>query len=72
LIQNIYTSNEFEKYRTSEQCTHTGITPDQAYGLVQGLKNESNRGAEIFEKRRLDADKWVVDETNVKKVFKHR
>jgi len=67
LIQNIYTSNEFEKYHTSEQCTHTGITPDQAYGLVQGLKNESNRGAEIFEKRRLDADKWVVDETNVKK-----
>merc|ERR1712142_1458466 len=39
---------------------------NQAFGLIQGLK-ESNRGAEIFEKRRQNADKWVVDETNVKK-----
>merc|ERR1719228_2687375 len=45
---------------------HDGITPNQAFGLIQGLK-ENNRGAEIFEKRRQNADRWVVDETNVKR-----
>jgi len=62
----LYTSNEFSGYHQEEASTHDGITPNQAFGLIQGLK-ESNRGAEIFEKRRQNADKWVVDETNVKK-----
>merc|ERR1719334_2610260 len=62
----LYTSNEFSGYHQEEASTHDGITPNQAFGLIQGLK-ESNRGAEIFEKRRQNADKWVVDETNVKR-----
>jgi len=62
----LYTSNEFSGHHQEAASTHDGVTPNQAYGLIQGLK-ESNRGAEIFEKRRQNADKWVVDETNVKK-----
>jgi len=62
----LYTSNEFSGYHQEAPSTHDGVTPDQAYGLIQGLK-ESNRGAEIFEKRRQNADKWVVDETNVQR-----
>merc|ERR1712198_244799 len=61
----LYTSNEFSEHHSREAAsTHDGITPNQAFGLIQGLK-ENNRGAEIFEKRRQNADKWVVDETNV-------
>jgi len=62
----LYTSNEFSSHHQEAASTHDGVTPNQAYGLIQGLK-ESNRGAEIFEKRRQNADKWVVDETNVKR-----
>jgi len=62
----LYTSNEFSDHHQEAASTHDGVTPDQAYGLIQGLK-ESNRGAEIFEKRRQNADKWVVDETNVQR-----
>jgi len=62
----LYTSNEFSEHHSREAAsTHDGITPNQAFGLIQGLK-ENNRGAEIFEKRRQNAEKWVVDETNVK------
>lgn len=67
LTTNVYTSNEFSHYHSEQHALHQGITPDQAYGLIQGLKNDKNRGAEIFEQRRQTADKWVVDETNVKK-----
>jgi hypothetical protein len=63
----LYTSNEFRHFHEEEHAKHEGVTPDQAFGLIQGLKNDKNRGAEIFEKRRQNADKWVVDETNVKK-----
>jgi len=62
----LYTSNEFSGFHQEPASRHDGITPNQAFGLIQGLK-ESNRGAEIFEKRRQNADKWVVDETNVKR-----
>lgn len=63
----LYTSNEFSDHHNREAASkHDGITPDQAYGLIQGLK-ENNRGAEIFEQRRQNAEKWVVDETNVKR-----
>merc|ERR1712212_1316082 len=63
----LYTSNEFSDHHNREAAsTHDGITPDQAFGLIQGLK-ENNRGAEIFEQRRQNAEKWVVDETNVKR-----
>jgi len=62
----LYTSNEFSGFHQEPASKHDGITPNQAFGLIQGLK-ESNRGAEIFEKRRQNADKWVVDETNVKR-----
>jgi len=62
----LYTSNEFSGHHQEPASRHDGITPNQAFGLIQGLK-ESNRGAEIFEKRRQNADKWVVDETNVKR-----
>lgn len=62
----LYTSNEFSDHHREAASTHDGVSPNQAYGLIQGLK-ENNRGAEIFEKRRQNADKWVVDETNVKR-----
>merc|ERR1712212_1021182 len=63
----LYTSNEFSDHHNREAAsTHDGITPDQAFGLIQGLK-ENNRGAEIFEQRRQNAEKWVVDKTNVKR-----
>merc|ERR1711872_776813 len=34
----LYTSNEFSSHHQEAASTHDGVTPNQAYGLIQGLR----------------------------------
>jgi len=62
--QHIFTKNEFEHHHHTERAPHGGVTPEQAYNLIMGLKDSRNRGAGMFEKARQRADEHVVDDTN--------
>lgn len=60
--QHIYTKNEFEHHHHTERAPHGGVTPEQAYNLIMGLKDSTNRGAGMFEEARQRAEKHVIDE----------
>merc|ERR1712142_1305924 len=64
--QHIFTKNEFEHHHHTERAPHGGVTPEQAYHLIMGLKDEKNRGAGMFEEARQSAEKYVIDESNRK------
>jgi len=64
--QHIFTKNEFEHHHHTERAPHGGVTPEQAYHLIMGLKDEKNRGAGMFEEARQRAEKYVIDESNRK------
>jgi len=62
--QHIFTKNEFEHHHHTERAPHGGVTPEQALHLIDGLKDEKNRGAGMFEEARQRAEKYVIDESN--------
>jgi len=62
--QHIFTKNEFEHHHHTERAPHGGVTPEQAYNLIMGLKDDKNRGAGMFEEARRRAEKHVIDESN--------
>lgn len=62
--QHIFTKNEFEHHHHTERAPHGGVTPEQALNLIMGLKDETNRGAGMFEEARQRAEKHVIDESN--------
>jgi len=62
--QHIFTKNEFEHHHHTERAPHGGVTPEQAYHLIAGLKDDTNRGAGMFEEARQRAERYVIDETN--------
>lgn len=64
--QHIYTKNEFEHHHHTERAPHGGVTPEQAYHLIMGLKDQKNRGAGMFEEARQRAEKHVIDESSRK------
>jgi len=66
--QHIFTKNEFEHHHHTERAPHGGVTPEQAYKLIMGLKDENNRGAGMFEEARRRAEKHVIDESNRKEM----
>lgn len=62
--QHIFTKNEFEHHHHTERAPHGGVTPEQALHLIMGLKDDTNRGAGMFEEARQRAEKYVIDESN--------
>ena len=62
---------EFEQLRLSaKRCDHHSVAPNQCFDLAQSLKTNKGKAGRLFEKRRARAEKYVVDETNVKKPAK--
>lgn len=58
---------EFKQIHMQEHVTHTNIPPQVSMNLAADLNFNLGKGAALFQKRKARADKWVIDENNVKK-----
>ncbi|XP_054774098.2 uncharacterized protein LOC129282201 [Lytechinus pictus] len=54
------------KLKSKVKCEHTAVSPKQCLVLADGLKSHSGRAAEMFEKRRLRSEQFVLDESTMK------
>ncbi|OQV19448.1 hypothetical protein BV898_06439 [Hypsibius exemplaris] len=43
------------------------ISPRSIAAVAEGLTNTSGRGVDLFQKRKMKSEEWVVDESNVQK-----
>lgn len=61
----------FRQQHYTEHVSHTEMPPKAAMSLAAALENaepnKGGRGAQIFQRRKAKSEKWVVDESNVKK-----
>lgn len=70
-IRMIQAPDSSKTLHFTEHTSHTQMPPKAAMSLAAALETEiknGGRGAQIFQKRKAKSEKWVVDETNVKKV----
>jgi len=58
---------EFKQIHMQEHVTHTNVPPQVSMNLAADLNFNLGKGAALFQKRKARADKWVIDENNVKK-----
>eukprot|EP00057_Strongylocentrotus_purpuratus_P026012 XP_011680486.1 PREDICTED: synaptopodin 2-like protein isoform X3 [Strongylocentrotus purpuratus] len=55
------------KLKSKAKCEHVSVSPKQCLVLAAGLKGQSGgRAAEMFEKRRLRSEQFVLDESTIK------
>ncbi|XP_072164941.1 uncharacterized protein [Diadema setosum] len=54
------------KLKSKEKCEHNVVTPKQCLLLAEDLKSQSGKAASMFEKRRLRAEQFVLDESTAK------
>lgn len=70
-VRMVQAPDNFRQQHYTEHVTHTEMPPRAAMSLAAALENESGarggRGAQIFQRRKAKSEKWVVDETNVKR-----
>ena len=71
----VQTPENFKQQHYTEHTSHTEMPPQAALSLAAALENENSnkggRGALIFQKRKARAEKWIVDESNVRKMPGH-
>ncbi len=74
-VRLVHAPENFKKNHYTEHVSHTEMPPQAAMSLAaaletgggSGLFRGGGRGAEIFQKRKAKAEKWVIDESNVKR-----
>ena len=69
-VRMVQAPDSFKQAHFTEHTTHTQMPPKAAMSLAAALESEQangGRGAQIFQKRKQRSEKWVVDESNVKK-----
>jgi hypothetical protein len=66
-VRQVFATDEFKQQHFTPHTTHTEMPPQAAMSFAAELHQAGGRGAQIFQKRRAKAEKWVVDETNVKR-----
>ncbi|XP_013394385.1 synaptopodin 2-like protein [Lingula anatina] len=63
----VLTPQEVERLRLGQdKCRHNVVSPQMCFNIAKDLQKQKGRGATIFAKRRERADKYIIDETNVK------
>lgn len=70
-IRLVVAPESFKSQHYTEHTTHTQMPPRAAMSLAAALENshsKGGRGAQIFQKRKEKSEKWIIDETNVKRV----
>nr|KAG5690700.1 hypothetical protein BaRGS_005063 [Batillaria attramentaria] len=61
--------DEFERLRLqATKCDHRAISPGTCFDIVADLKASKGRGGRLFERRKNRADKFIVDESNARKM----
>jgi hypothetical protein len=69
-VRMVLAPDSFKQQHYTEHVSHTEMPPKEAMSLANTLENDpfsGGRGAQIFQKRKAKSEKWVVDESNVKK-----
>lgn len=74
-VRLVQAPENFKKNHYTEHVSHTEMPPKAAMSLAAALETgggagpfkSGGRGAEIFQKRKAKAEKWVIDESNVKR-----
>lgn len=70
-IRMVQAPDNFRQQHYTEHVTHTEMPPQAAMSLAAALENDSGarggRGAQIFQRRKAKSEKWIVDETNVRR-----
>ena len=71
-VRMIHAPDSCKQLHYTEHTTHTQMPPKAAMSLAAALETDlsgkGGRGAAIFQKRKAKSEKWVIDESNVKKV----
>lgn len=70
-VRMVQAPDNFRQQHYTEHVTHTEMPPKAAMSLAAALESDldgkGGRGAQIFQRRKAKSEKWVVDESNVKK-----
>ena len=70
-VRLVVAPDSFKSQHYTEHTTHTQMPPKAAMSLAAALESNQSkggRGAQIFQKRKEKSEKWIVDETNVKRL----
>lgn len=70
-VRMVQAPENFKQQHYVEHTTHTQMPPKEAMSLAAALESDQmrgGRGAQIFQKRKAKSEKWVIDESNVKKL----
>lgn len=70
-VRLVVAPDNFKSQHYTEHTTHTQMPPKAAMSLAAALESNQSkggRGAQIFQKRKEKSEKWIVDETNVKRL----
>lgn len=71
-VRMVQAPENFKQLHYTEHVSHTQMPPKAAMSLAAALEAEQSkggRGALIFQKRKAKSEKWVVDDSNVKKTI---
>jgi hypothetical protein len=70
-VSQVMSPDNFKQQHFTEHVTHTEMDPTACMDLAATLESQDpsigGRGAQIFANRKAKSEKWVVDESNVKK-----
>ncbi len=69
-VRMIHAPDSCKQLHYTEHTSHTEMPPKAAMSLAAALESEmgrGGRGAQIFQKRKAKSEKWVVDESNVRR-----
>jgi hypothetical protein len=69
-VRMVQAPDNFRQQHYTEHVTHTEMPPKAAMSLAAALESEGTRGgrgAQIFQRRKAKSEKWVIDESNVKR-----
>lgn len=70
-VRMVQAPENFRQQHYTEHVTHTEMPPKAAMSLAAALESDQGgkggRGAQIFQRRKAKSEKWVIDESNVKR-----
>ena len=66
-VRQVFATDEFKQKHFTSHTTHTEMPPQAAMSLAAALHQSGGRGAQIFQKRKAKSEKWIVDDSTVRK-----
>ncbi len=65
-IRMVHAQEQSKQLHYTEHTTHTEMPPQVAMSIAASLHQTGGRGAQMFQKQKAKAEKFVVDDSNVR------